>query len=534
LLDLQKIDFSNKSALVIDASSLVRSSTMAMLATLGFGRIKGSTTSERALELVKQGEYDLVLVGHAITQRHSGIQILEEARHSGLIKPSACWGFMTSDNSPEVVLHATQSEPDFVIAKPFSIGDLLKRLQSGLIRKQAVKPINQALDNGNLSRALEFCDFVLDKDLSMLSVKQMKADLLLQTQDYQQALLLLEEIAVVAPSNKIDIKICEALIASGRREQALSRLDKLIAQAPLLISAYDLKAQVFEEAGQYSQSMDVLNSAVNITSMSIPRNLKLAKLALFTKQLDLAENSYKRSIALHEGSCYKTPEPYLGLANVKRVEIKLNRSLSPEIEQKIDVLLKDAQSNFPDNPELKVQIALFKEQLQQDLNNPSAAREYHALAEKIISDQGLRVDINTLMESALGLISKPKSAAVVAAPAESKKSAEPEKSSKVNLQGIKQYLNNNRAKALKYFTMAFELNRQNSAALLNLAQMYLESLHLDVQGQEKSRRMAKRYLSLIENVAKNDVQQLRYTLLKEYLLTDPQNIPKGCLGMLLR
>ena len=164
---MQKIDFTTKSALVIDASSLVRSSTMAMLATLGFQRIKGSTTSERALELVKQGEYDLVLIGHAITERHSGIQILEEARHRDLIKPSACWGFMTSDNSPEVILHATQSEPDFVIAKPFSIGDLLKRLQSGLIRKQAVKPINQALDTGNLSRALEFCDFVLDQNLSM-------------------------------------------------------------------------------------------------------------------------------------------------------------------------------------------------------------------------------------------------------------------------------------------------------------------------------------------------------------------------------
>ena len=531
---LQKIDFSNKSALVIDASSLVRSSTMAMLATLGFGRVKGSTTSERALELVKQGEYDLVLVGHAITERHSGIQILEEARHRNLIKPSACWGFMTSDNSPEIILHATQSEPDFVIGKPFSIGDLLKRLQSGLNRKQAVKPINQALDIGNLSKALEFCDFVLDKNLSMLSVKQMKADLLLQTKDYQQALLVLEEISAVAPNNRVEIKICEALIASGQGEEALSRLDKLITDAPLLIKAYDLKAQMFEKAGQYSQSMDVLSTAVNITSMSIPRNLKLAKLALFNEQLDLAESSYKRSIALHEGSCYRTPEPYLGLANVKRVEIKLDRSLSAEIEQKIDALLRDAQSNFPDNPELKVQIALFKEQLQHDLNNPSGAREYHALAEKIISDQGLVVDINALMESALGLMPSSQSKVVIAAAGASEKSPEPEKSSKVNLQGIKQYLNNNRAKALKYFTMAFELNRHNSAALLNLAQMYLESLHLGLQSQEKSRRMAKRYLTLIENVTKNEVQQQRYSLLKEYLVMDLQSIPKGCLGMLLR
>ncbi|MCJ8298183.1 MAG: hypothetical protein MJK13_04500, partial [Pseudomonadales bacterium] len=222
------------------------------------------------------------------------------------------------------------------------------------------------------------------------------------------------------------------------------------------------------------------------------------------------------------------------LANVKRVEIKLDRSITAQIEQKIDTLLRDAQTNFPENPELKVQIALFKGQLQQDLNNPSGAREYRALAEKIHHDQSLRVDINTLMESALGLIPQRKNAAAIVAPAESTQRAEPEKSSKVNLQGIKQYLNNNRAKAVKYFTMAFELNRQNIAALLNLAQMYLESLHLDSDGQDKARRMAKRYLALIENVTKTDAQQQRYRLLKQYLSADLQNMPTGSLGMLLR
>ncbi|MEH6442374.1 MAG: response regulator, partial [Oceanospirillaceae bacterium] len=471
---MPKIDFSSKNALVIDSSSLMRTTTITMLTTLGFRRVKGSNTSKRALELVEQGNYDLVLLGYSDLERLSGLQILEEARFKGLIKPTACWGFMTNDNSSEVVLHAMQCRPDFLISKPFSIGQLLSRLQSVLLQKQLVKPINQALDSGNLSRALEFCDFAIEKNISTIAVQQIKADLLLQTQHYAEALELLNELAGTASNNSIDLKVCEALIGTGEKDDALSKLENLISSSPLLIKAYDLKAQLHEDKGQIEKSANVLFQAMSLSSLGISRNLKLGKLALTTGKLDMAENAYKRTIQLNNGSCFRTPEPYFGLANIKREILKSSED-SREAEQQIKAILSEAQNSFPDNPELKVQVALFNSQLQQDLNNSADAQQYLEQAQKIILDNNITENLEQLKNSALMKLPDRLTKKDQLAANQPSIENQPEMSNKVNLQGIKQYLANNRAKAVKYFTMSLELNSENGSALLNLAQIYLES-----------------------------------------------------------
>lgn len=531
---MQAIDFTNKRALIIDSSALVRSSTTSMLTKLGFSQVKGSNASSRALELVASEEFDLVLLGHSNTERNSGLQLLEEARHKGLMKPSACWGFMSADNTPAVILHATESDPDFVISKPFTLVQLQSRLQSALARKRAVQPIDQALDGGNINRALEFCDFVLDKNLSITSVKQKKADLLLQSGSYEEALSLLQEIAPIVPHHNIDLKICEALIGCSKDKEAEEQLNELIAKSPLLIKAYDLKAQLFENNGRLEESMEVLNSAINITSMAIPRNLKLGQLAYYTGKTEVAQSAYKRTIQLNEGSCHRTPDPYLGLANIERESLTADTD-KEELEQSIEVILKQALSAFPDNPELKVKIALFKSQLQDDFGNPEGAAQYRELAEKVLFLNSIKEDIDVLHKSALSIV--PQYEAILAGETvaqNEEKGPQPEMSNKVNLQGIKQYLSNNRAKAIKYFTMSLELDRENGTALLNLAQVYLESMHDDEGGRSKSMRMVKRYLGLIENLTKNDPQEQRYSQLKSYLNNGIDSMPKGSLGMLLR
>jgi len=531
---LQAIDYSNKRALIIDTSALVRSSTATMLAKLGFVQVKGSNVSSRALELVAAEDFDLVLLGHSETDRNSGLQLLEEARHKALIKPSACWGFMSADNSPAVILHASESEPDFVISKPFTLVQLQSRLQSGLSRKQAVQPINQALEDGNITRALEFCDFVLDKKLSLLPVKQKKADLLLQKGDFEAALILLEDIAPLAAHHNIELKICEALIGCSKNKIAEEKLNQLIKKSPLLIKAYDLKSKLFESSGQLDASMEVLNSAINISSKAIPRNLKLAQLACYTGKTAVAEAAYKRIIQLNDNSVHRTPEPYLGLANLQRKSLTIETDKGA-LEQSIELILKEALSVFPGIPELKVKIALFKSKLQEDFGNPEGAVQYRELAEKVLFLNNIKEDIDKFQNSALSIV--PQYEAVLAgvnAATIEEKGSQPEISNKINLQGIKQYLNNNRAKAIKYFTMSLQLDRENGTALLNLSQVYLESMHENVEGRSKAMRMVKRYLGLIENLAKSDLQQQRFSELQGYINNPIESMPKGSLGVLLR
>jgi DNA-binding response OmpR family regulator len=533
---MQLVDFSEKKALVIDASGLVRSSTMKILSQLGFVKIKTSNASARALELVVQMDFDLVIVGDDNSDGITGLHILEEARFKGLIKSSAIWGFMSADQSLEKILHATQNEPDFLISKPFNAAQLSTKLLSALKRKQAVKPINKALDEGNVKKALEFCDFALKKDFSTDTVKPLKADLLIQTQRYLEALALLEEIAKEAPHHTIELKICEALIGAKKHNKALAKLDYLIENTPLLIKAYDLKSAIHESDKQYPESLNALLEAVKLSSLAIPRNLKLGALALTTGELSIAEMIYKRTIQINKGSCHRSPEPYLGLANTKRETLK-EKDETLEIEKEISAILKSVLSTFPDNPELKVKVALFREQLQQDLNNTDKAALYLEQAMQLVKDYKIEDSIEDLKNSALSILPVASSKQVkkdITPMIKEDKKPQPEMSNKVNLQGIKQYLNHNYAKAIKYFTMSLELDSENSAPLLNLAQIYIESLHDDVDNQAKSLRLAKRYLGLTENLSKNENESKRYKALVKHISADLENIPKGSLGMLLK
>jgi len=534
---MQLVDFSDKKALVIDASGLVRSSTMKILTQLGFIKIKTSNASARALELVAQIDFDLVIVGDDNSDGVTGLHILEEARYKGLIKSSSIWGFMSADQSPEKILHATQNEPDFLISKPFNAAQLSTKLLSSLKRKQAVKPINKALDEGNVKKALEFCDFALKKDFSTDSVKPLKADLLIQTQRYLEALVLLEEIAKEAPHHTIELKICEALIGAQKNNKALAKLDYLIENTPLLIKAYDLKSAIHESNKQYPESLNALLEAVKLSSLAIPRNLKLGALALTTGELSIAEMIYKRTIQINKGSCHRSAEPYLGLANTKRETLK-EKEDTLEIEKEISAILKNVLSVFPDNPELKVKVALFREQLQLDLNNSDKAALYLQQALQLLKDNNVEQSIEELKNSALSILPAIDSHKPIVESESSivnaDKKPQPQMSNKVNIQGIKQYLNHNYAKAIKYFTMSLELDNENSAPLLNLAQIYIESLHEDIDNRDRSLRLAKRYLGLTENLSKNESESKRYTELVKHLAGDLDNIPKGSLGMLLK
>ncbi|MGB1237039.1 MAG: tetratricopeptide repeat protein [Pseudomonadales bacterium] len=528
-----KIDYSSKQALVIDASSTVRSSTMAILSELGLKHIKGSTTSDRALELVANNPFDLVLVGNSTSERLTGLQLLERAKYQGLIKSSACWGFMASDNSSDILLHAAQIAPDFMIAKPFSASDLANRLNSIMQRKQALKPINGALDAGNAAKAVDFCSFILTKNADAQLIKQLKADLLLQEGDFAQAQVLLEEINKQQPRESVAIKLCEALIGQRNYNLAMPVLEKLLAKNPMLLKAYDLKAQIFEARGEIERARDALREAVRLTSLAIPRNLKLGKFALNTGELKLAESVFKRSIALNDSSYFRSPEPFIGLANVRRAELKLDDTETQQCEQRIEALLKGALTNFPEDQELRVQVALFRSQLQQDLNNEEASAKYRELARRIVTERSVNQDLDALMQLALSEIPQAEpTRSLEEEPAPKKQ--EPAMSNKANLQGIKQYLAQNTVKAAKYFTMAIELDRENCSALLNLVQVNLESLHRDVAGRDRAIKLVSRYLSLVENVEKSTQQEQRYAELRAHFKGGIQRMPAGSLAVPLR
>ncbi|MFC6669895.1 tetratricopeptide repeat protein [Marinobacterium aestuariivivens] len=275
----RQVDYSGKRVLLIDSSGNVRSAILHMLRHLGVNNIQAVSINERVLPLIAEGDFDIILLGHNGSDTLTGIQILEEARFRGYIKPSACWVFMTSDASQEVVLHAIDSHPDVLITKPFSVEDLKYRLDALVARKAVLRPVDEAVEQGNLDAAITACsDRVPRQDPLYDAVQLVKGKLLIRAGRFEEAKALFETRYWQSQDKEAGLYLAQALAGLGQLGDAIEILRGLTEQYPLMIAAYDLLASLHERNGELEASREVLTEATARSPLGIPGNLSSAGL----------------------------------------------------------------------------------------------------------------------------------------------------------------------------------------------------------------------------------------------------------------
>ncbi len=514
----------------------MRSTIFYMLRSLGVANLKAITINDRVLSEISENSYDVILLGHNVSDSVTGIQLLEESRYRGLIKASACWVFMTSDASQEVVLHAIDSHPDDLLMKPFSIDELKHRLDNILYRKSVFKPVDDALEIGDFPSAINYCKYnFASYDPEYEEAQLILAKLLLQYQRPKEAGKVAEKQYWKTHIKEVGLVWAEALQLTNKGAQAKSLLLELIESYPLFIAAYDLLEKIYEHEGDLDKARDVMAEATQKSPMGIPRQMRLGCLATQTQKLDMAGGAYRKSISLGRHSCYRSPEPYLRLANVRRLEMNgASEAETIELLNEVDGTINQAYQAFPNDRELQVRASLLKSEVYRQIGDIKAASECTADAQLINAKMEKPLDLDRELLSVTG-----DAVPILEAEMESKKEAssrkhDPELSDKVNRFGVKHYLAGKIPQALKYFGLATEYDASNASALLNLAQLFLESARDTVDKREERIKMVKRYLKLSERLTLEDVESEKLQQLKRYLGHDMALIPRGSLGNLLR
>lgn len=528
----QQIDFSRKNVLLVENSGSARNTTQGMLRELGVIHIKSVRPSEEVLELLKEQHFDLVILAYQSSDSYHGLQLMEQARFEGLMKLASCWVFVTSDSAQDVVLHAIDSEPDLLILRPFKIEVLTQRLTDAMLRKQLMAPISKAMDRGNYQRAIELCDEApLEADLYE-HLQLAKGRSLLALQRPADAFQVLYKSYREVGGRSASLYLAEALIGMGKLDEARKILHQLIDRHALLIYGYDLLAKIYQLQGDLESALKVLKQATRRSPLGLPRNLKMGRVAVQTGHLDVADSAFRQSIKLGEHSCYRSPEPYVRLANVRRMEmLNAEEQDLKGLERQLSELLDDAESEFPDDEMLKVQAALLKSQMCRDLHETEQARNFFKQAENLVETHHLEVDLDRALLDLMG-DTAPILEEKVHSP--TGKEQNPQMSAKVTLQGVKQYLSGQNAKAIKYFLLAVEFDRNSCKPLVNLAQIYVEAIRRDPDRQENSRKMAERYLHLAERLARESAEVRRLHQLKALLEVPLEQLPDGSLFNLLR
>jgi DNA-binding response OmpR family regulator len=136
---LKARDYAKLNVLLLESSGPMRSAIFYMLRDLGVVNLSVASLGPQVLELFDEHDFDVILLGHNGRDATTGIQLLEEARFRGYMRPTAGWILMTSDSSQEVILHALDSHPDDLITKPFSQHELEQRISSLVLLKSSLE-----------------------------------------------------------------------------------------------------------------------------------------------------------------------------------------------------------------------------------------------------------------------------------------------------------------------------------------------------------------------------------------------------------
>nr|WP_320136774.1 response regulator [uncultured Amphritea sp.] len=533
-----QIDYSDKDVLLIDSSGNMRATIYYMLRELGISNVKAVTINDKVIPLIAQSDFDVILLGHNASDSVTGIQILEEARFRGFIKPSAAWVCMTSDSSQEVILHAIDSQPDDLITKPFSIEELKYRLDHIMRRKQALRPVDLAIESGARYQALQICEALIDRQHPEYNhLQKVRGTLLLDLGEYEKARELFDGIYWESRDKEAGLYLCRAYCGLDDLTAAEQLLQELINDNPLLIAAYDLLAEVHEKMGDLVQARETLKEATTRAPLGIPRQMELGRVAIQTQELDLAKGAYRRSISLGKKSCYRSAEPYLKLANLRRMEVKSSDDNAREqIEREIDGLLISARQQFSADRNAEVRAFLIRSQLAEDLGDDKEKERFLRDAKLINRELDTPVDIDrellVMSGEALPVLEKveevPNNREVYA------KQINPDMSDKANRLGIKHYLSGKVGLAIKSFGAAVDFDFNNHSSMLNLAQLFLETARNDNVRREGRLKMVDRYLNLVERAVLKPEQNAKKILLKKYRQMPLTELPTSSLGTLLK
>lgn len=534
------VDYSDKQVLLIESSGVMRSTIFYMLRSLGVDNLKAVTINDRVLTEIEENNYDVILLGHNVNDSITGIQLLEECRFRGFIKPSACWMFMSSDSSQEVVLHAIDSRPDDLIMKPFSVDELKHRLDLILSRKEAFKPVDEALEIGDLPTAINYCRTTFSSyDPEYDDAQLVLAKMLVDFSKFTDAVKIAEKHYWKTHDKEVGLIWARAVFGLGRLKEAIKLLQELIEEFPLFIAAYDLLTEVMERNGDLDEACEVVHEAAQKSPLGIPRQMNLGRLATKTDKLDVAGGAYRKSIVLGRHSCYRSSEPYLKLANVKRLEMKsMDGPGVIELQNEFEKILTQATQSFPADKELQVRASLLKSELYNQIGDVDEAnrctRDAQRANEELAEPLNLDTELLTVTGDAVPILSAQSKHSDTGKGKGKAKGRDPEMSLKVNRLGVKHYLAGKMPQALKYFGLATEYDSGNAGALLNLAQLFLESARDSIERRQERVRMVERYLKLADKMTLENIEKDKLKILKRYMESDVAYLPEGSLGNLLR
>ncbi len=351
-------ELKNARILIVDDFMDMRMSLQRMLGSLS-SRVDLATNGEDAISKMKATNYAIILCDYNLGAGKDGQQVLEEAKHLGLIHPAAIFVMITAESSIPGVLGAIEYQPDDYITKPFSKDLLLHRIQRAVGRKQELREIFVASHDKDYKRAVAACEQKLQTTDSryMKQVGRLLGELYLESGDYKKALDYYQQYATQQDFPWAKFGAAKARYFLGQYEEAIEAFDALWEEDRFALEAYDWSAKCSEALGDKVKAQETLMLATSLSPKIVPRQRTLGRIALENDDLNVAVGAFRSAVRNGEHSCYKSAEEYVSLSDIY---VKQGDALNAARN------LKAARKSLEDSPNDLVQVLVAEAGMSQE------------------------------------------------------------------------------------------------------------------------------------------------------------------------
>ncbi|MBI5057549.1 MAG: response regulator [Nitrospirae bacterium] len=362
------LDLKYKKFLIVDDFVEFRKLMMRMLESLGLKNMDEAGSGEAAIAKMEKKTYDIVLcdynLGHG---KKDGQQILEEAKHRGLIGYSCIFIMLTAENTMPMVMGAVEYQPDDYMIKPITKDALTRRLDRCMKRKADFETVENAIRNNEYARAIALCgELAKNNPKNILEYLRLKSELCITIGRYDDATAVFEEVLAMREIAWAKMGLGKVHFLKADYPKAKEFFQAVIEENKTYMEAYDWLARTLEELGSPADAQQVLVAATEISPKAILRHQAIGRISYKMSDFDTAEEAYKSAVTIGKNSCFKSPTDYTGLA---KTLVKKDAS-----EEALSVL-GEARNEFKGNNDAMLQTAVTEGIVFKKLNRPEEAKK---------------------------------------------------------------------------------------------------------------------------------------------------------------
>jgi tetratricopeptide (TPR) repeat protein len=228
----------------------------------------------------EEQDFDIILCDYNLGSGKNGQQVLEELRFNRLLKHTSIFVMVTAETSKDMVMGALEYLPDAYITKPLTKAVLQTRLDKLIEQREVLKPINTAIDEEQIEKAILLLDQEIKRDSRyILWCLRTTANLYFSKGDFPKARSIYEQVLSKKDIGWAKLGLGRVRVAQGQYQEAVADFKGLLDHNPNLIEAYDNLANAYLKLGLRKEAQNTLKDAATISPHAILRQKKLAEVS---------------------------------------------------------------------------------------------------------------------------------------------------------------------------------------------------------------------------------------------------------------